>query len=143
MTRRKTLKWLHWLSFGLIVYFFFVEPENVDRLGAAALATHSGIGALLGILVTLWFGIYLRKGFASRPGPKLPGQGKALHLINHKLLSWGMPAMVLSGALAGIAAHYAIRLFGVTPFFPESDLNKCTVYLKRSTKSPSTCCCSS
>lgn len=118
MNRRTTLKWLHWLSFGLIVYFFFVEPEDVDQLGAAGLATHAGMGALLGILVTLWFVIYLRKGLASRPGPKLPAWGKKLHPVNHKLLSWGMPAVVLSGALAGFAAPYAIRLFGVVPFFP-------------------------
>ena len=118
MTRRTTLKWLHWLSFGLIVYFFFVEPEDVDRLGAAALATHAGMGTLLGILVAIWFAIYWRKGLASRPGPKLPVWGKKLHPVNHKLLSWGMPLVVLTGALTGFAAPYAIKLFGVIPFFP-------------------------
>jgi cytochrome b561 len=118
MSRRTTLKWLHWLSFGLIVYFFFVEPEDVDRLGAAALATHAGVGTVLAIIATIWFAIYLQKGLASRPGPKLPGWAKSLHGVNHRLMSWGLPLVVLSGALAGFAAPYAIRLFGLIPVFP-------------------------
>ena len=118
MTRRATLKWLHWLSFGLILYFFFVEPEDVDRLGAAALATHAGMGTILAVIATAWFAIYARHGLASKPGPKLTTWGKALHPVNHRLLSWGLPAVVLTGALAGFAAPYAIRLFGVVPFFP-------------------------
>jgi len=118
LKHRTVLKWLHWVSFGLILYFFFVEPEDVQRLGAVALATHAGMGAILGLLVTIWFVLYLRKGLASRPGPKLPGWAKPLHPLSHRFLTWGMPMMVFTGALAGFAAPYAIRLFGVIPFFP-------------------------
>lgn len=118
MTRRTTLKWLHWLSFGLILWFWFVEPQNVERLGGAALATHAGMGVVLALLVTAWSVMYARKGLASRPGPKLPGWARTAHPVMHRALMWGMPAVVLSGALAGFAAPYAIRLFGVIPFFP-------------------------
>lgn len=118
MTRRTTLKWLHWLSTALIIWFFLVEPQDVERLGGAALATHAGMGTLLAVLATAWFAMYLARGLASRPGPKLPGWARRIHVLMHKALTWGLPAVVLSGALAGFAAPFAIRLFGVIPFFP-------------------------
>lgn len=118
MTRRATLKWLHWLSFALILWFWAVEPDDVERLGGAALATHAGMGMVLGTLASVWLAIYLRKGLASRPGPKLPGWARKAHPWMHKALIWGLPALVLSGALAGFAAPFAIPLFGLIPFFP-------------------------
>ena len=118
MTRRTTLKWLHWLSSAMIFWFFLVEPDDVERLGGAALATHAGMGTLLAIQVTGWLAMYLRRGLASRPGPKLPGWARSFHGLMHKVLIWGLTAVVLSGALAGFAAPFAIHLFGVIPFFP-------------------------
>ncbi|WP_299687983.1 cytochrome b/b6 domain-containing protein [uncultured Tateyamaria sp.] len=118
MTRRTALKWLHWIAFGLMAYFFFVEPENVRQLGGAALATHAGMGTILAIVVALWMTMYLRKGLASRAGPKLPGWARATHGVMHRAMMWGSFAVVLSGALAGFAAPYAIALFGVIPLFP-------------------------
>ena len=106
MTRRTTLKWLHWLSSAKIFRFFLVEPDDVERLGGAALATHAGMGTLLAILLAGWLTMYVRRGLASRPGTKLPGWARSL------------TAVVLSGALAGFAAPFAIHLFGVIPFFP-------------------------
>ena len=76
INRRSAIKWLHWLSLAIIIWFFFVEPENVQRLGALALATHAGMGIILGLLVGAWFVMYLRKGLASRAGPKLPNWAK-------------------------------------------------------------------
>ena len=32
MTKRVLVKWLHWVAFGLMLYFFFVEPEVPDGL---------------------------------------------------------------------------------------------------------------
>ena len=118
ITRRTALKWLHWLSLGILLYFLAFEPENVDRLGATALATHAGMGILLGILTTIWFTMFLRKGLASRPGPKLPWWAKAIHPIAHKALYFGLPLMVMTGALTGFAAPYAIHAFGLLPINP-------------------------
>lgn len=115
---RTALKWLHWLSAGFILYFFLVEPEDVEELGAVALATHSGIGALLAVVMSLWMAVYLRNGLASRPGPKLPLWGKRVHPILHRALIWVMTAAVFTGGLAGLAAPFAIKLFGAIPFFP-------------------------
>ncbi|WP_234417105.1 cytochrome b [Loktanella sp. Alg231-35] len=113
--RRIALKWLHWGSFFLIAYFFFAEPEDVDRLGAAALATHAGVGILLALVVASWTVMYLRKGLAGRPGPKLPATAKQFHSLGHKAMHVALPVMVLTGALAGFAAPYVIKAFGVLP----------------------------
>ena len=102
--RRNVLKWLHWLSFFLILWFFVIEPEDLDRLGGAALATHAGMGVLLALVTGIWFLMFLGKGLAGRPGPKLPGWAKRLHPLVHRVLYYGVPVMVLSGALAGFAA---------------------------------------
>jgi len=48
----------------------------VDRLGAAALATHAGMGTLLALATTVWFSQYLQKGLTGRAGPKLPDWAK-------------------------------------------------------------------
>lgn len=55
MTRLIDLKWLHWLSFPKILWFWLAEPEDVDRLGGAALATHVGMGIILAVLATECF----------------------------------------------------------------------------------------
>lgn len=118
VTRRTAIKWLHWLSSALILYFFLVEPEEVERLGGAALATHAGMGVILGLVVALWFGSYLQKGPLGRPGPKLPALGKKAHLWGHRALYWGLPIMVGTGAASGFAAPYVIRAFGLFPINP-------------------------
>jgi len=118
MTHRTHLKWLHWLSFFIILWFWAVEPESVQSLGGAALGIHAGMGVVLAGVSAMWMGMYLRRGLASRPGPKLPGWARRMHPWMHKSLIWGLPAMVLSGGLAGFAAPYAIKLFGVIPVFP-------------------------
>lgn len=113
--RRTAIKWLHWSSFFLFLYFFLVEPEDVRRLGAAALATHAGVGVLLAIVTTVWIVMTLVKGLAGRAGPKLPALAKKLHPLMHKVLLGFVAAAVLTGALAGFAAPYVVLAFGVLP----------------------------
>ncbi len=115
MNRRTALKWLHWLSLGLILYFFLVEPDENRANPGLALATHAGIGLLLALVVGVWTLVYLRKGLMGRAGPKLPGWGKKFHHLSHKGLQIGLPVMVATGALAGLLAPFAIRAFGVVP----------------------------
>ncbi|KXF90874.1 cytochrome b [Phaeobacter inhibens] len=118
MTRRSALKWLHWLSLALIVYFYLVEPEENSATPRLALATHAGVGLILALVVLIWTAIYLRKGLAGRAGPKLPGWAKRFHGLNHRVLQIGLPIMVATGALAGMLAPFAIRAFGVVPINP-------------------------
>lgn len=115
LSRRAALKWLHWLSFGLIIYFFFVEPDENRADPGGALSTHAGVGLVLAIVVLIWTVMYLRRGLASRPGPKLPALGKRLHPIMHKALYIGMPVMLATGAISGLAAPFLIRAFGTVP----------------------------
>lgn len=118
MTRRSIIKWLHWLSFGLITYFFLVEPGESRTDPGGALSTHAGFGLMLAVVTAIWFAMYLRKGLASRAGPKLPRWAKRLHPLMHKALYIGLPMMVASGALAGLLAPFAIQAFDVIPINP-------------------------
>ena len=120
MSRRVVLKWVHWLSFAGILYFFFVEPEENRADPAGALSTHAGVGLLLAIAVLVWTIMYLRKGLASRPGPKLPGWAKTAHPLMHRVLYVALPVMMLTGAAAGLAAPFVVRAFGVVPLGPGS-----------------------
>lgn len=115
MKRRTVLKWLHWLSFFLILYFFLVEPDENRADPGGALSTHAGVGLILALLMAYWLADFTRKGLAGRPGPKLPGWAKRFHPLSHKALQYGAPAMVASGALAGLAAPFAIKAFGIVP----------------------------
>ncbi|WP_127112696.1 cytochrome b [Shimia sediminis] len=120
MTKRTFIKWLHWLSAGLILYFYLVEPEETrgQTNKAEALSTHAGMGIVLGLVTAIWLFMFLRKGLAGRPGPKLPGWGKRFHTLSHKALQLGVPLMVATGAFSGLAAPFVIRAFGTLPINP-------------------------
>lgn len=115
MTKRTLTKWLHWIAGFLILYFFLVEPENVDNLGAAGLATHAGFGVILGIITGIWIVSVLRNGLLTRAGPKLPQWAKRIHSPAHKATFWLVVFMVATGAATGFAAPYIIHAFGILP----------------------------
>ncbi|WP_371168378.1 cytochrome b [Aliiroseovarius sp. 2305UL8-7] len=118
MNRRTMIKWLHWLAFGLILYFFIVEPEGVRGSPGLGLATHSGMGIILALVAAVWLGLFVKNGLAGRAGPKLPVWGKRFHGLSHRLLQIGLPVTVATGAFAGLAAPFAIKAFGVLQINP-------------------------
>lgn len=122
MTKRALVKWLHWLAFGLMLYFLIVEPEvggpGLGDLRSDQLSTHAGMGMLLGVIALIWSIIYFRGGPLGRPGPKLPPWGKRAHRFVNVGLYWLLPLAVLSGGLAGLAADYPVAGFGVIPLNP-------------------------
>lgn len=122
MNRRTLIKWLHWSSLGFILYFWAVEPEGVRRLGAAALATHAGVGFIFGLVVLIWFSMFLVKGFAGRPGPKLRGWARKVHPLLHRALYWTLVVMMLTGGLIGLFAPYIVLAFGAFPIAPSLDV---------------------
>lgn len=117
--RRTLLKWLHWLTFGLLLYFFFVEPEVENSAAQAvkseALSTHAGVGMLLGLIVVVWTLIYLRQGLAGRAGPKLPAIARKAHPLKHRVLHWLLPVMMITGGVSGLVAPFPISGFGAIP----------------------------
>lgn len=115
MNARALLKWMHWASFALILYFFIVEPEENRADPGGTLSMHAGFGLLLGLVTAFWLWTFLRKGLIGRPGPKLPGWGKSFHRLSHHTLQIGLPFMVATGAFAGLAAPFLIKAFGVVP----------------------------
>jgi len=116
---RTLVKWLHWLAFGLILYFVLVEPEvpsgPAGRAKTAALATHAGMGLLLAVVTLLWAGLYAWRGPLGRPGPKLGPLARRAHRIVNTGLYWGLPIMVATGAVAGLAARFPVLAFGLVP----------------------------
>lgn len=122
MRLRSFVKWLHWLSFVLILYFLVDEPElsetSAGMLRADELSFHAGMGLILAVLTGLWFVIYATKGPLGRAGPKLPGWGKKAHRWLNSGLYWAVPLTVLTGGLAGLAATFPVRAFGVIPLSP-------------------------
>lgn len=112
LNRRFFLKWMHWLTAGTILYFFLVEPSENRTDPGGALSTHAGMGVLLAFVTALWLSMYLRRGLAGRPGPKLPKWANRFHAFSHKLIQYGVPVIVASGAFAGLAAPFVIRAFG-------------------------------
>ncbi len=118
LTRRSAIKWLHWLSLGLILYFFLVEPGENRADPGLALATHAGVGLMLAVVALIWTLMAATKGLAGRAGPKLPGWAKSFHRLNHRVLQVGLPVMVGTGALAGLLAPFAIKAFGILQINP-------------------------
>lgn len=118
MTRRSALKWLHWMSLGLILYFFLMEPEENRVDPGLALASHAGVGLMLALVVLVWTVMAATKGLAGRAGPKLPDWAKRFHRLNHRVLQIGLPVMVATGALAGLLAPFAIKAFGLLQINP-------------------------
>lgn len=115
MTRRSAIKWLHWFTFALLLYFFIVEPDENQTDPGGALSTHAGMGILLGLVVAIWVIMFWRKGAAGRPGPKLPGWAKRVHPVLNKGLYHLLPVMLATGLFAGLAAPYLIEAFGLVP----------------------------
>lgn len=118
MTKRTALKWLHWLTAAMILYFYLIEPEDVEKMGAGALATHAGVGVLLAIVVGVWTIQYLRHGLLAKAGPKIPALIKPYFGLMHKFFYYLVPIMVLTGALAGFAAPFVIYAFDIFPINP-------------------------
>ncbi len=123
--RRTALKWLHWSVVPLMIWFTFMTPEIVLRLGGQTFfQVHSVLGLVFVTLALLWTADYLRRGLAGRPGPKLPPWGRLLHRALHVTLIWGLFGVALTGFLLGLTSATVLNAGGVLPIAPALNLPK-------------------
>ena len=116
---RTVVTWLHWLVAFLLLYFVIVEPHvpNFASQAAqtAALATHAGMGALLGLVVLFWTVLFAWKGQAGKAGPKLRGWKTRVYTVLNRGLYYFLPVMMLTGLAAGLLAPYLVMAFNWFP----------------------------
>lgn len=121
-TRRTRLKILHWSIVPFFIWFMFADPEVLRRMGPGWFQLHSINGLIFVTLALVWTISHLRKGLASRPGPKLPPRARAIHPILHKSLIWGLFFVALTGFGLGLTSAVLLRAGGVLPIAPPLDM---------------------
>lgn len=103
----------------LIVWFVFVTPEKVLALGGQrAFRIHSLVALVFVTLSLLWTADYLRRGLASRPGPKLPPWARRAHWWMHRLIVWGLFGVALTGFGLGLTSAVLLKAGGFLPIAP-------------------------
>ena len=113
--RRTALKWLHWSMVPLFAWFVLVQPADVRSIGPWAVQLHSVMGLIFVSLALLWWAWYLRRGLASRPGPKLQGWARRIHPLLHKTLIWGIFGVALTGFGLGVTSVTQLWAGGIVP----------------------------
>ena len=116
--RRTRLKWLHALTIPFLIWFVLVTPSDVLTFGQWAFRVHSIFGLIFVSLALMWTVGHLRRGLASRPGPKLPPWARTLHPILHKTLIWGLFGVALTGFLLGLTSSVLLWAGNIIPIAP-------------------------
>lgn len=122
--RRTALKALHWSMVPLLIWFIVVTPSDVLPFGPLAFQFHSVLGLIFVTLCLLWTADYLRRGLASRPGPKLPPWAQNLHQLLHKALIWGLFGVAITGFLLGLTSATLLKAGGFFPIAPPLGLTR-------------------
>lgn len=120
--RRTVLKWMHWLMVPLLIWFILVTPDDVVPLGPKAFQFHSVLALIFVTICLLWTADYLRRGLASRPGPKLPRWARPVHRWMHIALVWGLFLVAIGGFLLGLTSSRVLFAGGFLPIAPALDL---------------------
>lgn len=117
--RRTALKWLHWTMVPLFVWFLFMTPDVVLRMGGQTFfLVHSNLALFFVALCLAWTADLLRRGLASRPGPKLPPWARRLHRAMHLALIWGLFGVAFTGFLLGLTSAVLLKAGGFFPIAP-------------------------
>lgn len=117
-SRRSALKVLHWSMVPLLIWFILVTPDDVLPFGPTAFQIHSILALIFVTLCLLWTADYLRRGLASRPGPKLPPWARVAHQWMHKALIWGLFLIAVGGFLLGLTSSRLLKAGGFMPIAP-------------------------
>lgn len=116
--RRAALKVLHWAMVPLFIWFLVVQPKDVTPFGPLAFQAHSMLALVFVTLSLLWFADLMRRGLASRPGPKLTGRLRSLHSALHLTLIWGLFFVAVTGFLLGLTSSVLLKAGGILPIAP-------------------------
>lgn len=116
--RRTWLKALHWAVVPLFVWFLLVQPRDVAKWGDWAVTLHSVFGLVFVTLCLVWTASLVRRGLASRPGPKLRGTARAIHRPLHLTLVWGLFGVAVTGFLLGLTASRTLFAGTILPIAP-------------------------
>ncbi len=122
--RRSVLKAVHWAMVPLLIWFVLVTPDDVLPFGPLAFQVHSILALIFVTLCLLWTADYLRRGLASRPGPKLPPWARRVHQILHKALIWGLFLIAVGGFLLGLTSSRLLKAGGFLPIAPPLGLRE-------------------
>ena len=116
--RRTALKVVHWSMLPLVIWFFVVTPEDTVRGGPWLVALHSDLGLVFTSLSLLWVADWMRRGLASRPGPKLRGWARPAHRAMHTALIGGLGVLALTGFGLGLTSAVMLKAGGIVPIAP-------------------------
>ena len=116
--RRTALKWLHWMMVPLFIWFLLVTPDVVVPFGPTAFQVHSTLALVFVSLSLAWFADLMRRGLASRPGPKLTGWMRPVHRWLHLTLIWGLFFVAFTGFLLGLTSPVLLKAGGFLPIAP-------------------------
>jgi cytochrome b561 len=117
-SRRVALKWLHWIMVPLFIWFLLVQPKDVVPFGPRAFQAHSMLALVFVSLSLAWTADLLRRGLASRPGPKLRGWLRPAHRWLHLTLIWGLFFVAFTGFLLGLTSTVLLKAGGFLPIAP-------------------------
>ncbi|WP_377507432.1 cytochrome B [Octadecabacter sp. R77987] len=120
--RRTWLKALHAVMIPLTFWFMIATPGFVrDTLGPGGALINSKIALVFVLLCLFWTFDYVRRGFASRPGPKLPPRARKIHKLLHRVIIWGLFLVPVGGFLLGLTSHRLLKAGGFWPIAPPMD----------------------
>ncbi len=107
----------------LFIWFLLVQPKDVTPFGPRAFQAHSMLALVFVSLSLLWFADLMRRGLASRPGPKLTGRLRTVHRAMHLTLIWGLFFVAFTGFLLGLTSATLLKAGGVLPIAPPLGLH--------------------
>ncbi|MGJ8594450.1 cytochrome B [Sulfitobacter sp.] len=116
--RRTVLKWTHGLMIPLFIWFMLVTPDVVVPMGKGWFALHSNMALVFVSVGLLWTVDLMRRGLASRPGPKLIGWARRIHRPLHLVIVWGLFLVALGGFLLGLTSLVQLKAGLWLPFAP-------------------------
>ncbi|MBD3662637.1 cytochrome b/b6 domain-containing protein [Sulfitobacter aestuariivivens] len=122
--RRTVLKVMHWSMVPLLIWFILVTPDDVLPFGPKAFQAHSILALVFVTICLLWAADTLRRGLASRPGPKLPPWARRVHRWLHIALVWGLFLVAVGGFALGLTSPRLLKAGGFLPIAPPMNLRE-------------------